>query len=97
MSVSMALENFSLLWMELTLSTLVGFLAEVPLHYDGLCTIQFPRNFPSVYFLHKFHAVSFQVLILDSLYSSLMYFFSKFGFYLNSSPCIFLVLDSFML
>ena len=93
MSVSMALENFSLLWMELTLSTLVGFLAEVPLHYDGLCTLQFPRHFSPVSLLHQYHAVSFQVLILGLLSSGLMSFFSQVGFYLESLSFVFLGLD----
>ena len=81
-SVSMDLANFSLLWLELILSPLSGFLMEVHLNSDGLCTIQFSRDFTPVSLLHEFHAVSFQVLIFASLYSGLMFFFGQVGFYL---------------
>ena len=47
MSVSMALDNLSLLWMELPLSPLSGLLLEVPLHSHGLCTLHFPKAFSS--------------------------------------------------
>ena len=97
MSVSMALANLSLLCLELPLSPLSGFLMEVPLHFGGFCTLKFPRNFPPISLMHQFHAVSFQVLILDSLSSSFMFFFRQVGFYLESSPCVFLVLYSFLL
>ena len=97
MNVSIALENYSLLWMDLFLSPMVGFFVEVSLHSDGLCTVQFPRNFTPVSLLHQFHAVSFQVLLLDSLSSVLMFFFSQVALYLESLTCVFLFLDSFPL
>ena len=97
MSVSMALNIFSLLWLELSLSPLAGFLMEVSLHSDGLCTLQFPRHFLPVSLLQQFHVVSFQVLILSSLSSGLMFFFIQVGFDLEYLPCVFLVLDSFTL
>ena len=93
----MTLANFSLLWLELPLSPMAGFLVEVPLHSDGLCNLQFPMHFPPVSLLHQFQAVSLQVLILYSLYSGLMFFFRKVGFSLEYLPCVFLVLDSFTL
>ena len=92
-SVSMALNSFSLLWLEITLSHLARFLAKVPLQYDGLCILQFPRHFTPVSLLHKLHAVSSQVLILGSLSSVLMLLFSQVGFSLESLPCVFLGLD----
>ena len=79
MSVSMALANVSILWMDLPLSPLVGLLVEVPIHYDVLCALQFPRHFTPVSLIHQFHAVSFQVLILDSLSSGLMLFSNQVG------------------
>ena len=97
MSGSTPLESFSLLWMEVPLSRLAGFLVEVPLYSDGLCPLKFPRHFTPLSMLHQFNAVSFQVLILDSLYSGLVFFFIQVGFYLKSLLCVLLVLDSFPL
>ena len=97
MSVSIALTNFSLFYLELMLPPLEGSLVEVPLDSDGLCTLHFFRHFPPVSFLHQCHAVSFQVLILGSLFLGLMLFFIQVGFALEYSPCVFLVLDSFIL
>ena len=94
MSASPSLGNFIILWMELTLSPLEGFLVEVPLHSDGLCTLQFPRYFPPVSLLRKFHVVSFQFLILDSMSPGLVFFFVHVRFSLEYSPCVFLVLES---
>ena len=93
MSVSMDLASFSLLWLEINLSPLSAFLMKVPLYYDGLCTLQFTRHFPTVSLLHQYHAVSFQVLILGLLSSGLMSFFSQVGFYLESLSFVFLGLD----
>ena len=97
MSVSMNLDHFILLWLELPLSPMAGLLVEILLHSNGLCTLQFPRNFPPVSLLHQYHTVSFQVLILDSLSLVLMFSLIRVGFYLESSPYVLLVLDSFML
>ena len=82
----MALANFMLLWMDLPLYPLSGFLMGVPLHSDGFCTLQFPRHFPLVSLLHQFHAVSFQVLILGSLSSGLIFLLVHVGFYWNLYP-----------
>ena len=96
MIVSMALANFSLLWMEIPLSPQSRFLMEAPLHSDGLCTLQFPRSFPSVSLLQQLHAVPFQVLILGSLSSGLMFFFIQVRLSLESLTSVFLGLDSFL-
>ena len=93
MSVSMTLANFSLLWMELSLSPLAGFLMEITLHYDGLCNLQFSVYFPTVSLLHQFHEVSLQVLVLGLLFSGLMLFFSQVGLSLEYLTCVFLGLD----
>ena len=60
MSISMDPDNFSLLCLDLPLSTLAGFFAEVPLHSDGLCTLNFTRHFTPVSLLHQSHKVSLQ-------------------------------------
>ena len=93
----MDLDNFSLLWLELHLSPLAGFLVEVTLYFDGLCTLHYTRHFPPIPLLHQFHAVSFQILILDSLSSGLLFLFIQVGFSLEYSPSVFLVLDKFLL
>ena len=97
MSVSIAFAKFSLFYMDIPLSPKEWFLMEVTLHSDGLCILKFHRNFPPVSLLHQYHAVSFQVLILDSLPLDLMFFLIQIGFSLKSSPRVFLVLDLFML
>ena len=47
-SVPMVLANFNLSYIEVPFSPLAGFLMELPLHSDGLCTLHFPSNFPPV-------------------------------------------------
>ena len=75
MGVSMVLDNIGLLCMYLLLSPLTGFLVEVPLHSDSFYTLNFLRHFSPISLLRQFHAVSFQVLILHSLSSGLLFFF----------------------